>query len=390
MKHAMNRANRQAADQASPARPRLQALDAFRGLTIAAMILVNNPGNWSYVYPPLRHADWHGCTPTDLIFPFFLFIVGVAMAYALPRHLDAGRPGRSFWWRVLRRSAILIALGLLLNAVMPIAQAIRSSDIAPLTTIRLPGVLQRIGLVYLLACAVAVYLKPRTQVIVSAVILIGVPLLMLAYRPGDPFDAESNLARAIDRLLFPNAMLYSGSATDPEGLLGTLPALVTTLIGYWVGGAVRARARMDVRFVLRLGAWGVAMAALGWAAAFLVPLNKALWSSSYVLFTAGWACVGLAGCLAWCDLARLPGRSALALIGRHAITVFVGSGLMARALLLLPSPMPGVPMKPWLFIQTLEFGLAGTDASLLLAVVMVLVWSGIALAMDRLGLVFKV
>lgn len=373
---------------ASPPSRRLIALDAFRGITIAAMILVNNPGSWSHVYPPLRHADWHGCTPTDLIFPFFLFIVGVAMAYSVPRQLERGRA--LFWRNVARRTALLIGLGLLLNAVMPVAESIRSSDPSVLLSIRLPGVLHRIGLVYLLACVCVTGMGIRGRALVSIGALVGVPLAMLAFRPSAPFAPEGNLASWIDRSILPDRMLYHASPTDPEGLLGTLTALVTTLIGFEIGRLIRSVDTIGRGLVIRLVVTGLALVAAGWAASHAVPLNKPLWTPSYVLFTAGWASVGLGVCLIWCDLARWPGRGPAALVGRHAITVFVGSGLLARALILTPGPSDHATLKGWMFDTMTAIGLSPINASLVFATGMVTLWVAIAYAMDRAGLVLKV
>ncbi len=370
-----------------PPTRRLGSLDAFRGVTIAGMILVNNPGSWSHVYPPLRHAEWHGCTPTDLIFPFFLFIVGVAMAYSVPRQLERGRP--AFWRNTLRRTVWLIGLGLLLNAVMPIAASLRTGDPSLLLSIRLPGVLQRIGLVYLLVCLCVVMVGFGSRIALSIGVLVLTPVAMWLFRPADPFEPAGNLASWIDRLTLPDRMLYHASPTDPEGLLGTLTASVTALIGYEIGRWIRSAPAIGPGLAARLVTIGVAVAGAGWLASSAVPLNKPLWTSSYVLFTAGVACVGLGLCLVWCDLARLPGRRLAALVGRHAITVFVGSGLLARALVLIPAG--GAPnLKAWMFDVIAGVGLSAIDASLVFAIGMVSLWTAIAYAMDRAGLVFRV
>lgn len=371
---------------------RLIALDCFRGATIGAMILVNNPGSWSHVYPPLRHAAWHGCTPTDLIFPFFLFIVGVAMAYSLPRHLKDGRPGVSFWVRVGRRVALLIALGLLLNAFMPVWKSLAAWDwrVArdQFSSIRLFGVLQRIGLVYLLACVLIVWTRTRTQMLLCAGVLIAYPLAFVLHRPDLPFAEADNLARSVDRWLIPDSHLYNGSATDPEGLLSTLPATVSVMIGYWCGLWMR-RHTLSIMVCGRLAGVGVALIALGWLSAMLVPLNKPLWTSSYVIYTGGWALACLAICLLLFDLLRSPGRGALALLGRHAITVFVGSGLLARVLILLPGPGQHGSAKGWIASWP-GVWLDPLNASLAFAIGTVVVWWLIAWGLDRTGIVLKV
>jgi predicted acyltransferase len=356
------------------------------------MILVNNPGSWSHIYPPLRHAEWHGCTPTDLIFPFFLFIVGVSLAYALPKHLEAGRPGRAFFVRVLRRTVLLIALGLLLNAFAPMWRGLASGDAAVLAeqlrTVRLPGVLQRIGLVYLLACVMIALLRPRTLVVVCIAILVAHPLAMLIFNPAAPFTPDGNLSRAIDLAVFGADRLYAGSPTDPEGLLGTLPALVTTIMGYGYGLFIRGRAVTGPRCLCLIGA-GVLLAGLGWGASWMVPFNKPLWSSSYTVYSAGWAAAGLGLCLLAFDRFKLPTRRAFALLGRHAITAFVGSGLLARIITLVPGPGDHATLKSWM-ISGPDAILSPKNASLGFAIGTVIFWWLIAKAMDRAGLAFKV
>jgi predicted acyltransferase len=373
-------------------RPRLASLDAFRGATIGAMILVNNPGSWSAVYPPLRHAAWHGCTPTDLIFPFFLFIVGTAMAFSLPRHLEGGRPGAAFWGRVLRRVGLLIALGLLLNGFMPAWNALASWDWsvaqAQWASVRFPGVLQRIGLVYLLACVLAAFVHVRWQAAVCAGVLIAYPLALWLFNRTDPFLETENLVRWFDRAVIPEGHLYRGSPTDPEGLLSTLPALVSTMMGYWCGLVVRSRVVTRGR-CLQLILAGAAVAGIGWAASWGIPLNKPLWTSSYVLFTGGWAIAGLGLFLLAFDLWKLPSRGALVLLGRHAITVFVGSGILARILILVPGPGSHPTVKAWI-TSGLDALLPPLNASLGFAVLTVGVWWLIAWGLDRAGIVLKV
>ncbi len=378
--------------QSEPGRTRLASLDAFRGATIAAMILVNNPGSWAAVYPPLRHAAWHGCTPTDLIFPFFLFIVGAAMAFSLPRHLEGGRPGAAFWGRVLRRTALLIGLGLLLNGFQPLWQAAAAwswSDAASeLGSVRLPGVLQRIGLVYLMACVLAAFVGVRGQVAVCACLLAVYPLALWLFNRADPFSESDNLVRWVDRAVLGEPRLYRGSPTDPEGLLSTLPALVSTMMGYWCGLAVRGRAPTP-GLCGRLVLAGVAFASAGWWASGFVPLNKPLWTSSYVLFSGGWAIAALGLCLFAFDRHRLPGGAALVLLGRHAITVFVGSGILARILILVPGPGDAPTVKAWI-TAGFDAVLSPPNASLGFALFTVGLWWLIAWGLDRAGVVLKV
>src|SRR5688500_14105220 len=248
--------------------PRLLSLDVFRGLTVAGMVIVNNPGTWRAVYPPLRHADWHGWTPTDLIFPFFLFIVGVAIPFAL-------EPGgtRGTIAHVRRRAAIIFALGLALNAAWGFDPA----------TMRIPGVLQRIAVCYLLAALLFLATRWRTQAIVAAALLVGywaaMTLVPVPEHGAGDLGKEGNLAGWIDRTLLGDHVWRVSRVYDPEGILSTLPALATVLLGVLAGHWLHT-SRTPAHKSVGLLAAGVAGTGIGllWGAWF--PINKSLWTSS--------------------------------------------------------------------------------------------------------------
>src|SRR5512145_642851 len=251
---------------------RLVSLDVFRGITIAGMILVNNPGSWEHIYWPLEHAHWHGWTPTDLVFPFFLFIVGMALPYSR----------RMTFAQALRRSAVLFGLGVLMAAYPRF----------DLATVRIPGVLPRIALCYLAAWAVRRVLGVRGQAIVAAVLCVAYWLLMTRVPvPGvgpASLEPDANLGAWLDRLLLSGHLWRQSRTWDPEGLLGTLPALATTLLGALCGEWLRTKRSPDAKTAGLLGGGLVlALAGLLWHPWF--PINKSLWTSSYVLFTAGMA-----------------------------------------------------------------------------------------------------
>src|SRR5262245_19283500 len=214
---------------AAPGSERLLSLDVFRGVTIAAMVLVNNPGTWSAVYWPLGHAEWHGWTPTDLIFPFFLFIVGVSITLALGRRQTAGDPRGTLTRRALRRSAIIFALGLTLNTVSTLGYG------DGLDTVRIMGVLQRIALCYLAAALLYLWSDWRTQAGVAAALLLGYwGLLALVPVPGfgaGDLDKVGSLTAWLDRLILGQHIWGGSKVYDPEGLLSTLPSIATTLAG---------------------------------------------------------------------------------------------------------------------------------------------------------------
>jgi len=265
---------------------RNQALDVLRGLTVALMIVVNTPGSWSHVYTPLLHAPWHGFTPTDWVFPAFLFAVGNALAFTLPRYEGIGE--RAFLAKVVKRSAVIIGLGLLLCLLPKLGGS--------LSDMRIPGVLQRIGLCFGVAALVLHYLGERGALVFSVAALAAQWLVMALF--GD-YSLEGNAGRHIDLWLFGPAHLYKGEgiAFDPEGLLGTLPATVNVIIGYFAGRYLRERGA-TMRSLTVLAAAGVALSVLGLCWSPLLPINKKLWTGSYVLLSSGTTLLVLAA-LAW-------------------------------------------------------------------------------------------
>lgn len=265
---------------------RYQSLDVLRGLTVALMIVVNTPGNWSHVYAPLLHAPWHGFTLTDWIFPTFLFVVGNALAFTLPRYESLG--GRAVLAKVGKRTAIIVGLGLLLCLLPKLG--------GPLSEVRLPGVLQRIGLCFAIAALVLHFLGARGALVFSVVALAGHWLLLAMF--GD-YSLEGNAGRTVDLWLFGPAHLYKGEGIpfDPEGLLGTLPATVNVIAGYFAGRYLRDQGA-TTRSVSVLAAIGAALSVLALCWAPLLPINKKLWTGSYVLISSGTALLVLAA-LAW-------------------------------------------------------------------------------------------
>jgi len=342
------------------ARERLQSLDAFRGFAMASMVVVNNPGDWSTVYPPLLHAEWHGWTPTDLIFPFFLWIVGVAMTFSR----------RDSVLEAARRSLILIGLGLFLAAF----------PYFDLLHLRWPGVLQRIGVAYFLAFLVRRFLSLRGQVVTVVVTLVGYWALLVRVPLPDGTPANlapgTNLAAWIDRALMQGHLWKQTETWDPEGLLSTWPAVATVLLGVLAGRWLRASTdrRAVARGLFLAGAIQVA-AGLLWGRWF--PINKNLWTSSYVVFTAGCSMLVFALFYFAMDVRRRRrwGRP-FAVFGRNAIVLFVGSGLLARTLAVLEWK---TPLYRALFLSWLSpYG-----ASLLFALANLALWSVLLVWMDR-------
>jgi predicted acyltransferase len=365
----------------------LASVDALRGLTVAAMVLVNNPGSWSAVYWPLRHAEWHGFTPTDLIFPFFLFVVGVAVPLALGPRLESGRPGLVA--RVLRRSVVIFALGLLLHA-LPFFQ---------LSILRVPGVLQRIAVCYLLAALLFVLTGGaagwRVQAVVAGALLVGYWLLMTRVAaPGQvagDLSPAGSLAGYVDRLVLgPRHIWQVSKVYDPEGVLSTLPATGTTLLGVLTGHWLRG-VRPASRVVAGLVAGGAAAAALGWLWGLSFPVNKPLWTSSYALLTSGLAALALGACY-WAIEVRGARRWAapFVLLGVTALPLFFLSSAMARVLVLIRVGPEHTRLQAWLFAHLFAPWADPVNASLAYALAYVLLWWGLMWVLQRTGVRLRV
>jgi predicted acyltransferase len=302
---------------------RMVSLDVFRGITIAAMILVNNPGTWGSVYAPLRHAEWNGWTPTDLVFPFFLFIVGVSITLSFARRMARGETRAELFKQVARRTLIIFALGLFLNGF----------PYFNLSHIRIPGVLQRIAVCYGLAAVIYLTTKIRGQVLATVTLLAGYWILLTAVPiPGighSSLTIQSNLAAYIDNALL-HGHIYRPT-WDPEGILSTLPAVASVLLGILTGHWLR-RAKTPLSRLRGLLLAGAAGVLAGQFMSFWFPINKNLWTSSYTVFTAGMALV-LFGICYW--LVDMQGRRKWAtpfvVYGMNAIAVYVLSGLAAKA-----------------------------------------------------------
>ncbi|MCU0448897.1 MAG: heparan-alpha-glucosaminide N-acetyltransferase domain-containing protein [Bernardetiaceae bacterium] len=378
--------------------PRLQSLDVFRGITIAGMILVNNPGDWGHIYPPLAHAAWHGWTPTDLVFPFFLFIVGVAIVFALPA---PGQPRPSgLGGKVARRAATIFGLGLLM-AAYPFfnfeASPVELSS--QVVKIRLMGVLQRIALCYAAASLLYLYAPPRTWYWLGSGLLLGYWALMAwapvpGHGPGLWHDEVNNFAAYVDRLLIGENHLWAGAKRlrDPEGLLSTLPAMVTTLLGIRAGRWLKNADPAPEQRTLRLLVDGCLLAALGYVWDWGFPINKPLWTSSYVVFTAGLANCGLALCYYLVDQRgyrtwAFPFR----VYGVNALIVFVLSGMLAETfgLFKVGEPPHRVAINYRLYEFYLQF-LSENNASLAYALTWVGGWFLVLWWMFRRNIIIKV
>jgi predicted acyltransferase len=355
---------------------RLVSLDAFRGLTIAAMILVNNPGDWGHVYWLLGHAPWHGWTPTDLIFPFFLFMVGMAIPFS-----HRARAGEA-----VRRTLVLAGLGLFMAAF----------PYFDLATVRIPGVLMRIAVCYLAVWGIRRLTGPAGQALLAAVLLAVYWYLMtrVSVPDGGPptLDPETNLGAWLDRRLLGGHLWKQSRTWDPEGVLSTIPAIATTILGLLAGGWLRSE-RSGNRKVAGLLLAGLVLVVFGLAWGVSFPINKNLWTSSYVLFTGGMAAY-LFGLLYW--LADVRGHAGwtrpFVIYGRNAIFVFVASGLVAKTLALIKVGGPDgvtVSLQAWLHHALLASWLPPHPASLAWAVGSVLFWYAVLCELDRRRIYWK-
>jgi predicted acyltransferase len=366
---------------------RLLALDVFRGATVAGMLLVNDPGSWSHIFPPLEHAAWNGWTPTDLVFPFFLFVVGITTQLSLAARRARGADDAALVRQILRRGGLIVGFGLLLSwfpfftwgPAVPAAGRV----VDRLYHIRIPGILQRIGVVYTLAALLTLRTSARTQVWIIAGILIGYWAITASFPMYPP---PVTLAARIDRLLLDwgpyGNHLWSGTVTwDPEGLLSTVPAIATALLGI-----LAAKWLNNVRMLFALGLLGIVVG-LAWNLVF--PINKNLWTSSFVVFTAGVAAVVLAACTWVIDVRGIRWWTPpFVVFGVNPLVAFIGSEAMARLIYSV------------LTVHSVSLATAGYNlftpwlpprvASLAFAIGFVVFWLGVLTVLYRRKIILKV
>jgi predicted acyltransferase len=359
---------------------RLLSLDVFRGITIMGMILVNNPGTWNAIYPPLEHAKWNGCTPTDLIFPFFLFIVGVAISYSLSKRKAQGGSMKSLYLNILRRTVILFGLGLIL-AGFPFGLAF--GHVFSLSTIRIFGVLQRIAVVYMVASFMFLATNTKTQYWFAGIILVLYASVMSFIPvPGighANFEPTTNLSAWLDRLILGNHIWSGSKFWDPEGILSTIPAIGTAMLGIFAGNLLRSEKNQETKTVW-LYTWGVILMAAGWVWNGWFPINKNLWTSSYVLYTAGLASLFLGFCYWFIDVKKVTWWiKPFHVYGMNAITVFFLSGIVGRIMYMVKwTEADGtvVTIQNYLFKIFFLSWLDPINASLAWAIMYILVWLG--------------
>ncbi len=417
---------------------RLQSLDVFRGMTVALMIIVNNPGDWDSIYAPFKHAEWHGCTPTDLVFPFFLFIVGVSIVFALSPVKNELEKHNDAIQKVVFRALKLFSLGLFLNfyskidfgfesnfwprliicgifavlmlgdwpqkiqrwsviAFLVLSTILLFFEVGKFGTARIFGVLQRIGIVYLVASYLYLKTSIRFQLIVFASILIGywaIMALVPVPRIGEAnFEKATNFASWLDGIILKNHNWASAKTWDPEGILSTLPAICTGLAGVFAGTWLKTNHKNMLAGLFLVGItatiWG-----LVWGEVF--PINKALWTSSYVLYVGGLATILLAFFYWLIDIKKIPQGSFLFFLvyGVNAMTVFFGSGLIPRLLgdiKIQNIDNQPIGLKQWLYENLIlpHFDLK-INASLAAALTFSLIWFVVLYILWKKKIIVKV
>jgi len=313
---------------------RFYSLDVFRGATVALMILVNNPGSWGHIFPPLEHASWHGVTPTDLVFPFFLFAVGNAMAFVMPK-LDAAGEG-AFWKKVLIRSLLIFGIGMFLNW-FPFIKYDEAGNIVgkPFETLRIFGVLQRIAVSYFFAAIIVHYFKVRGSFVVGMFILLFYWFLCVAANPADPFSLSGWFGTNVDKTILGEKHMYHGEgvAFDPEGLMNSFAAIVQVILGFLVGNYILQKGK-TAEMLNGLFVAGCVLVFAGFCWDMVFPLNKKIWTSSYTIYTTGLALLILSMMIYLLDFKNTKGAWSrfFDVFGKNALFIFAMSALIPRSL----------------------------------------------------------
>lgn len=393
------------------------------------MILVNNPGTWSHIYDPLEHAPWHGLTPTDLVFPFFLFAVGNAMAFVMPR-LEAARDA-VFWRKVIKRTVLIFAIGLFLNwwpflrwqnnELEFIPWTWTTTDAAGVTResgVRILGVLQRIALCYLFASIIVYYFKARGAFLVGAILLLAYWLICVVGNPADPYSLTGWFGTGIDKVVLHEPHMYKGEGIpfDPEGLLSTIPSIVQVIFGFLVGDYILKRTKLYAAaenpsaaqgihplYQILTGLFMAAMAFLvaGYAWSLNFPVNKKIWTSSYVVVTTGMATAILATMIYAIEIKGV--RNWLTrffdVFGKNALFVFALSAFLPKGLRLIRIPngvnSKGEPafISPWNWIYERVYKFvpgAPEIGSLLFALTVIIFMWAICYWLDKKRIYIKV
>ncbi len=380
---------------------RFYSLDVFRGATVCLMILVNNPGTWAHIYDPLEHASWHGLTPTDLVFPFFLFAVGNALSFVMPR-MEAGGDA-VFWKKVLKRSLLIFAIGLFLTW-WPFAKWTDSGlAFKPWSYIdekgnpqgvRILGVLARIALCYFFASVIIYYLKARGAFLTGILLLLAYWVLCFTLgEKNDPYSMSGWFGNKVDKAVLGLAHMYKGEGIpfDPEGIMSTMPAIVNVIFGYLAGDYVQRKGR-NFEMLSGLFVAGIAMIVTGFCWDMVFPINKKIWTSSYTVYTAGLATITIATMIYLMEIKNAKGwlSEFFNVFGKNALFVFALSAFLPKGFSLIRLE-EGVNPWNWLYKKVLiHIPGAPENGSLLYAICVITFMWFICWWMDRKKIYVKV
>lgn len=350
------------------------SLDVLRGLTIALMVLVNTPGSWSAIYAPFKHASWHGFTLTDLVFPTFLFVIGNAMSFSLKKY--EARGSGAFWKKVIKRTILIFMIGLFLSAFPFVYRENGELLVKDLTNMRIMGVLQRIALCYFIASIILHYLKLKKALWLSGLVLISYWAVMWYFGDHpDPYSLENNAALKFDLLIFPEENLWKGFGVpfDPEGLLSTFPAIVNIIAGYASGKFIQTNAN-QLKTVVAFAGLGFVLLILAQIWDVYFPINKGIWTSSFVLYSTGWDLLILGLLILIIEIAGIKRWTYFfEAFGKNPLFIFIMSGLIVMLMNVIW--IDGSPLKPWIYENAYLSWLTDYNASLVFALsYMLLMW----------------
>ena len=388
---------------------RFYSLDVFRGATVCLMILVNNPGNWEHSYPPLEHASWHGLTPTDLVFPFFLFAVGNAMALTMPKLEAAG--ASTFWKKIIKRTIVIFLIGLFLNW-WPFVRWQSDSlnfkrwvdPVSPENGIRILGVLQRIAICYFLASVILYYFKAKQSLYITLTLLVVYWILCVIGNPADPYSLSGWFGTDVDKKILGVAHMYKGEgvAFDPEGIMSTIPSTVEVIFGYLIGNYIHRKGK-NFEMVSSLFVAGVVMLIVGFCWDMVFPINKKIWTSSFTIYTSGLATITIATMIYVIELKNIKGwlTRFFDVFGKNALFVFALSAFLPRLLGLIRIPLNShsngedkiVYTNPWIWLyQKVLVHIPGDPrfGSLVYALCVITFMWGICWWLDRRKIYIKV
>ncbi|MFT3902205.1 MAG: heparan-alpha-glucosaminide N-acetyltransferase domain-containing protein [Niabella sp.] len=329
-------------------KPRYRSLDVFRGATVCLMILVNNPGSWAHIYAPLKHADWHGLTPTDLVFPFFLFAVGNAMSFVMPRLQEAG--DAAFWKKISKRTLMIFGIGLFLNwypFFRVTDEGLRFihwvNPEKPESGVRIFGVLQRIAVCYFFASVIVYYLKPKAAYFAGLLLLLAYWAICLIGNPADPYSLQGWIGTDVDKAILHVAHMYKGEGVpfDPEGLLSTIPAIVEVMFGYFIGTYIQQANQKPTADAPNAGIYkmlsglfviGVALIVTGFCWDMVFPINKKIWTSSYTVYTTGLATLTIGTMIYLMEVKQVNGFLArfFEVFGKNPLFIFALSAFLPK------------------------------------------------------------